>query len=55
MSNRYNHADYTGTEWRIGDTMQAAIGQSDSVFTPLQIAEYCATVANGGKRYSASI
>ena len=55
MSNRWNHADYTGTEWRIGDTMQAAIGQSDSVFTPLQIAEYCATVANGGKRHSASI
>ena len=55
MSNRANHADYTGTEWRIGDTMQAAIGQSDSVFTPLQIAEYCATVANGGQRHSASI
>ena len=55
MSNRWNHADYTGTEWRIGDTMQAAIGQSDSVFTPLQIAEYCATVANGGQRHSASI
>ena len=55
MSNQANHADYTGTQWRIGDTMQAAIGQSDSVFTPLQIAEYCATVANGGTRYSASI
>ncbi len=55
MSNRLNHADYTGTEWRIGDTMQAAIGQSDSVFTPLQMAVYCATVANGGSRYSASI
>ena len=55
MSNRYNHADYTGTEWRIGDTMQAAIGQSDSVFTPLQMAEYCATIANGGQRHSASL
>ncbi len=55
MSNQANHADYTGTQWRIGDTMQAAIGQSDSVFTPLQLAEYCATVANGGTRYSASI
>ncbi len=55
MSNRLNHPDYTGTEWRIGDTMQAAIGQSDSVFTPLQMAIYCATVANGGNRYSASI
>ena len=55
MSNRANHSDYTGTEWRIGDTLQAAIGQADSVFTPLQMAEYCATIANGGTRYSASI
>ena len=55
MSNRENHSDYTGTEWRIGDTLQAAIGQSDSIFTPLQIAEYCATVANSGTRHSASI
>ena len=55
MSNRANHSDYTGTEWRIGDTLQAAIGQSDSVFSPIQMAEYCATIANGGTRYSASI
>ena len=55
MSNRNNHSDYTGTEWRIGDTLQAAIGQSDSIFSPLQLAEYCATVANGGTRHSASI
>ena len=55
MSNRQNHMDYQGTEWRIGDTLQAAIGQSDSIFSPLQIAEYCATIANKGTRYSASI
>ena len=55
MSNQENHMDYAGTEWRIGDTLQAAIGQSDSVFTPIQMAEYCATVANSGTRYSASI
>ena len=55
MSNRENHSDYTGTEWRIGDTLQSAIGQSDSIFTPLQMAEYCATIANEGTRYSASI
>ena len=55
MSNRANHADYAGTEWRIGDTLQAGIGQADSIFTPLQMAGYCATVANGGTRYSASI
>lgn len=55
MSNRENHYDYAGSEWRIGDTLQAAIGQSDSVFTPLQMAEYVATVANSGTRHSASI
>lgn len=55
MSNRENHYDYAGADWRIGDTLQAAIGQSDSVFTPLQLAEYCATVANSGTRHSASI
>ena len=55
MSNEEDHFTRQGTEWRIGDTLQAAIGQSDSIFSPLQIAEYCATVANKGTRYSASL
>lgn len=44
-----------GGEWYIGDTIQAAIGQSDNVFSPLQLANYCATIANGGTRYEAHI
>lgn len=44
-----------GGEWYIGDTIQAAIGQSDNVFSPLQLANYCATLANGGTRYEAHI
>lgn len=55
MSSPDSHWDFVKEDWHIGDTMQAAIGQSDSVFTPLQLAEYCATVANGGKRHTASI
>ncbi len=55
MSNEANHMDYAGQEWRIGDTLQAGIGQSDSIFSPIQLAEYCATVANSGTRHSASI
>lgn len=43
------------SEWFGGDTLQAAIGQSYSLFTPLQIANYCATVANGGTRYKVNI
>ena len=37
--------------WAPGDTVQAAIGQSDNLFSPLQLCNYCATVANGGTRY----
>lgn len=37
--------------WHPGDTVQAAIGQSDNLLTPLQLANYCATIANDGTRY----
>ncbi len=42
-------------EWYPGDTLQAAIGQSDNLFTPLQIGSYTATLVNGGSRYSAHL
>jgi len=38
--------------WYPGDTLQASIGQSDHLFTPIQLANYVATLANGGTRYS---
>lgn len=41
-----------GEEWFPGDTIQAAIGQSDNTFTPIQMANYAATIANGGTRYA---
>ena len=36
--------------WFEGNTCQAAIGQSDNAFTPIQLATYAATVANDGVR-----
>ena len=42
-------------EWRPADTAQVAIGQFDNLFTPLQLANYTSTLANGGKRYSPHI
>ncbi len=38
------------TSWMPGNTVQAAIGQSDNAFTPLQLATYTATIANDGTR-----
>ncbi len=35
-------------EWYLGMTLSAAIGQSDSAYTPLQLANYISTIANGG-------
>ena len=40
----------SGGTWQPGDVIQAAIGQSDNAFTPLQLATYCATIANDGVR-----
>ncbi len=36
--------------WQDGNTVQAAIGQSDNTFTPVQLATYTATIANNGTR-----
>ncbi len=44
-----------GGVWYPGDTLQAAIGQSDHLFTPVQLASYVATIANGGTRYKAHL
>lgn len=41
----------TGARWEPGETLQAAIGQNDNAFTPLQLANYVATIVNGGTRY----
>lgn len=47
-SNREN----AGGVWYPGDVLQAAIGQSDNLFTPAQLASYICTLLNKGKRYS---
>ncbi len=45
------YRDSVGKGWKPGETLLAAIGQSDNSFTPLQLSNYCATIANGGTRY----
>lgn len=39
-----------GDKWYPGNTLQAAIGQSDYSFTPIQMVNYIATLSNGGTK-----
>ncbi len=48
-------SNVTSQDWYGGDTLQAAIGQSYSLFTPVQLANYAATIANGGTRYKVNL
>ena len=42
-------------DWSGGDVIQAAIGQGDNAFTPLQLANYCAAIATNGTQYEAHL
>ncbi len=42
-------------QWSPGDVVQAAIGQSDNLFTPLQISCYTSTIVKSGKRNAAHL
>lgn len=41
--------------WYPGFTLQSAIGNSGDLCSPIQLANYCATVANGGTRYKCTL
>ena len=48
-------ADNHNQEWTDGQTITAAIGQSYNLFTPLQLANYIATLVGGGEHYQAHL
>lgn len=51
----YRQEQNVGELWMPGNTWHASIGQSDNLASPLQLACYTATLANGGTRYSAHL
>lgn len=48
-----DYAAEKGITWQKGDVLQSAIGQSYSLFSPVQVANYVATIANKGVRVNA--
>ncbi len=48
-------AEQENRTWNPGETISAAIGQSYNTFTPIQMAKYVATLANGGKHLDITI
>lgn len=50
LTNPEDYERRSGQTWTDGMTLSAAIGQLDNSFTPVQLASYCASIANGGHR-----
>jgi penicillin-binding protein 2 len=53
--NRDNPEAFPYPEWYTGDNLNIAIGQGDTVVTPLQLANSYAAFANGGTVYAAKV
>ena len=49
------YAEANDLEWSDGQTLTAAIGQSYDLFTPLQLANYIATLVGSGQHYEAHL
>lgn len=45
------YTESMGGTWYPGNTLSVSIGQESSQFTPIQLANYVATLVNGGTRY----
>ena len=55
MSNPEYKQEKYNESWWAADSIQSAIGQSYNQFTPIQLANYVATIANGGTLHSLTI
>lgn len=50
---KYTYLNQAG--WNISDTLNVTIGQGQSSYTPIQMANYVATIANGGYRHQLTL
>lgn len=50
---KYTYINFAG--WNITDTLNVTIGQGESAYTPIQMANYIAIIANGGYKHSLTL
>lgn len=50
---KYSYLNQAG--WKIADTLNVSIGQGENAYTPIQMANYIATLANNGYRNKVSV
>ncbi len=50
---KYSYLNFAS--WKMGDELIMSIGQGDNAYTSLQMANYVAIIANGGKRYELTL
>ncbi len=50
---KYDYLNFAG--WNISDTLNVTIGQGQSSYTPIQMANYVATIANGGYKHQVTL
>ncbi len=55
LATRKYKQEHSDEPWYGGDTIQASIGQSYNLFTPMQLAVYTSAIANSGTRYRATL
>lgn len=50
---KFTYINFAG--WNIQDTLRATIGQGQNAYTPMQVANYVATLANGGYKHKLTL
>ncbi len=55
LSDKIKYTYLNQASWNITDTLNVTIGQGDSSYTPIQMANFIATLSNGGYRHELSL
>ena len=55
LADKIKYTYMKDSNWNISDTLYVTIGQGQSAYTPIQMANYVATIANGGYKHELTL